>query len=79
MMKRDFKGILIYLKKYMRIKLSKQVVKNVDVAKELGIKNANRVNLWENRNSTPHDVILAYCLKEDINPLNIFFDRKVKP
>ena len=75
-MKRDFKEILVALKKYIKVKKSVMIVKNSAVAKELGCKNSGIVTMWEIRNSIPYEVILDYCLKEEINPMNIFYDKK---
>ena len=77
-MKRDFKGIFVYLKKYMGIKKSiKGKVTSKVVAEEFKVKEG-RLAVWINRNSIPYEVVLDFCLKEDINPLNVFYDRKVK-
>ena len=78
-MERDFIGILDYLKQYMKIEHSvKLKVKYQFVAGELKIKIATFA-AHKSRNSIPYSSILDYCFKEDINPLNVFYDRKVKP
>jgi len=78
-MKRDFKEILEYLKKYIKIKNSvKGKVEHNQLMKEFSVKSQNLTN-WISRNTIPYDVVLDYCFKEDINPLNVFYDRKVKP
>jgi len=78
-MKRDFKEILEYLKKYIKIKRSvKSSVTPEMVSKELKMK-GSVLSVRTTRNTIPHDVILDYCFREDINPLNVFYDRKVKP
>ena len=76
MKKRDFIEILVALKKYIKVKKNSILVKNSVVGKELGLKNVGNVTMWEIRNSIPYEVILDYCLKEEINPMNIFYDKK---
>jgi len=78
-MKRDFKAILEYLKKYIKIKKKvKTVVTHEILMGELKVKSQNLTN-WKSRNTIPYRVVLDYCMREDINPLNVFYDRKVKP
>jgi len=79
MVKRDFKEILECLKKYIKIKNS--VKGNITlemIYNELKMK-SSVLRVRKLRNTIPYDVILDYCFSEEINPLNVFYDRKVKP
>jgi len=60
-MKRDFKEILEYLKKYIKIKNSvKGKVEHNQLMKEFSVKSQNLTN-WISRNTIPYDVVLDHA------------------
>ncbi len=83
-MKRDYKAILLVIANRLKIRDSLKGDindswlrdKNTLIANYLGCK-ASNLSVWKKRNSIPYEVILEHCLKEDINPLKVFFGKKV--
>lgn len=85
-MKRDFKAILLHLAKYFKVRyglkgeINDTFFKNHlgFIADKLDMK-VSVLSVRRGRNSIPHEVILDYCLKEEIDPFNVFYDKKARP
>jgi len=73
-MKRDFKGILEYLKLHIMVKLGVEVVKPGVVADELGVEKG-LFAVWTHRGFISYEVILDYCLAEGLDPLEVFYKK----
>ncbi len=78
MKKRDFKSILMLIKQHI-MKRDELVVlpKTEVVGNDFGVIGGT-VRSWDCRNVIPHEVILDYCVKENLDVLNIFYDNEEK-